>query len=292
MPDVMPNVFCASRDDAIWYGLNTVDQLWSMLWSLQANREHIRIVTGNTAYGIQPMQPTIDKQNIMLYIGNIPQLTEIDEIVNDGNSITARCSVPIQRLQDTMKKLADAHKHHNEQSSCPAQIAYDHWQRLATTEIRNVGSIAGNLYLARVCCFPSDLAVVLTTLGATVTIAGPTDSQLTIHKKSLTMTEFLNKNGVLDGANIIYEVEIPIAVQANVFIRTYKVSQRPQNSHCNVNGGFSVQIIGNTFQDVRIVFGNIGTKTCRMPITEKWMEMNSTPANIYQCVSTEYSIES
>ena len=276
----IPDIFIARNGDATWFGLRTISQLWSLLWLFRSKRKEVRIVTGNTAYGIQPVQPKIEEQKTMLFVGHIPELTSLD--ANDA-CITARCSVPIQHLLNLVRHLAEAHKSGDKRSSYPPSIAYNHWKRLATTEIRNVGSIGGNFYLAKECQFPSDLVLVLTTLGAAVNIAGPnSDHTASIQKTTMTVIDFLNTPGVLDGTSIIYEITVPIAVRSNVFIRTYKVSQRPQNSHSIVNAGFSAKVEETGFQDVCIAFGNIALKICRMSTTEKWMQNNCTPATLYK----------
>ena len=278
----IPDMLVTSNGDATWYGLCTIDQLWSLLWKFRGDRGCIRIVTGNTAYGIQPVQPIIEQQKIMLYIGRIARLLEL---IADEKNITARCSVPIQRLQDLVKQLAEAHEKEDQRSSYPPSVAYEHWRRLATTEVRNVGSIGGNIYLARECGFPSDLLLVLATLGATVKIAGVTDEHHSIEERSMSIMEFLQEEDILDGTNIIYEVKIPVAVQQNVFIHTYKVSHRPQNSHPVVNAGFSAKIEETEFHDVCIVFGNIAKKIHKMSTTEKWMQDNCTTINLAKQLS-------
>ena len=280
----VPDMLVTSKGDAIWYGLRTIDQLWSLLWKFRGDRAHVRIVTGNTAYGMQPVQPIIEQQKIMLYIGHIACLLEL---TSDKKTITARCSVPIQRLRDLVKQLAETHDHEkvDECSSYPPSVAYEHWRRLATAEVRNVGSIGGNLYLARECGIPSDLLLVLATLGATVKIASVTDEHHSVEERSMSMMEFLQEEGILDGTNIIYEVKIPVAVKKNVFIRTYKVSHRPQNSYPIVNAGFSAKIEETQFQDVCIVFGNIANKIHKMSTTEKWMQDNCTTINLAKQLS-------
>ena len=273
----IPDMLVTSKGDATWFGLRTLDQLWSLLWQFRGERDHIRIVTGNTAYGIQPVQPIIEQQRMMLYIARIARLTEL---IADDEIITAGCSVPIQRLRDCVKSLSEVRKEKDERSSHPPTVAYEHWRRLATTEVRNVGSIGGNFYIARECEFPSDLLLVLVTLGATVKVAGPTNDRLLIQERRLSITEFLQKEGVLDGTNIVYEVKIPIAVRKNVFICTYKISHRPQNSHAIVNGGFSAKVEETGFHDVCIVFGNIAAKIRRMSTTEEWMQDNCSPVTL------------
>ena len=94
------------------------------------------------------------------------------------------------------------------------------------------------------------------------------------------MMEFLQKENILNGTNIISEVKIPIKLRKNVFIGTYKVSQRPQNSHPTVNAGFSMKVAENGCQNVKIFYGNIGERLHEMAATEKWIEKNCTPANL------------
>ena len=46
----IPDMFTTNKGDATWFGLRTIDQLWSLLWKYRGERDRIRIVTGNTAY--------------------------------------------------------------------------------------------------------------------------------------------------------------------------------------------------------------------------------------------------
>lgn len=265
--------------NSIWYGLRTLNQLWYYLRRYQRKRQFVRLVTANTAYGIQPYQKFIQQQNIMLFIGHIPDLMLLEQ---QEENIIARCSVPIQQLRDLMESLSKAceetaYEETDQCTSYPPSVAYKHWKRLATTEVRNVGSIGGNLFLAKK-GFPSDLFIVLATLGATVTTVSSTNS-----RRELSMMDFLLSEDILAGTDIIYEVKIPFQPRKNVFMDTYKVSKRPQNSHPLVNAGFSVKVAENKFQQVKIFFGNITNKGPReMTTTEKWMTENCTRANLYK----------
>ena len=217
----------------------------------------------------------------MLFIGRIPDLTVYS---NSHETITARCAVPIQQLRDMMESLSKAYKGTDLCTSYPPTIAYNHWKRLATTEIRNVGSIAGNLFLVKKKQFPSDLFIVLATLGAKVTVASKPLKVLTT--KDYSMIDFLKDHQVtLDGTNIIYEVKIPIKPKKDVFIYTYKVSQRPQNSHPLVNAGFSIKVTAYKFKEVKIFFGIHGREPREMTNTEKWMMENCTRANLLDKLS-------
>ena len=264
--------FVSKKNGSIWYGLHTLDQLWELLKKHKGERECVRIVAGNTAYGIQPLQQLIREQTIMLFIGRIPDLTEL---THDDDQIIARCAVPIQQLWDLTRSLSEAHEKADKRSTYPPSVAYKHWRRLATTEIRNVASIAGNLYIAKLRGFPSDLCMVLAALGATIIITDHNSS-----RQEYGVMEFLHEDDILNETNIIYEVKIPIKERKDVFIDTYKVSQRPQNSHPLVNAGFSMKVEERGYQEVRIFYGNVGEAPQEMTVTEKWMEKNCTPANL------------
>lgn len=267
-------ILVSKKDDYTWYGLKTLEQLWFYLQKFRNQRESVRIVAANTAIGIQVYQKFIKRQNTMLFVGRIPELTVLKK---DSNFITAGCAVPIQELRDEMESLSKAYAGKDKRSSYPPSVAFNHWRRLATTEIRNVGSIAGNLYLAKVQGFASDLFIVLATLGATVTVASSDTS-----KVEYSMMDFLQKDGNLDGTNIIYEVKIPYQAKQDVFMDSYKVSQRAQNSHPMVNAGFSMKVSTAKFEEVKIFFGNIADKGLQeMTTTEKWMVANCTPENLH-----------
>lgn len=219
----------------------------------------------------------------MLFIGHIPELTELK---HDDEKIVARGAVPIQQLWNLMQSLSTAYKENTQHSTYPPIIAYKHWRRLATTEIRNVASIAGNLFIAKAKGFPSDLFIVLATLEATITIVGKTNHGFS--KQEYSMMEFLRKEGILDGTNIIYEVTIPIKPRENVFRDTFKVSSRPQNSHPLVNAGFSVKVTKTEFQEVKIFYGKEGPQ--EMASTERWMENTCTPANLHEKLSELFNV--
>lgn len=273
----IPVKLVSKRGDSIWYGVQTIDQLWYLLQKYEKKRERVRLVTGNTVCGIQPLQSLIRQQNIMLFIGRIPDLTELKY---DDEKVVARGAVPIQQLWNLMQSLTTTNKRNDQHSTYPPALAYKHWRRLATIEIRNVASIAGNLYITKAEGFPSDLFIVLATLGATVTVAGKNDHGFS--KQVYNMKDFLQKDAILGGTNIIYEVTIPIKPRENVFMDTIKVSHRPQNSHPLVNAGFSVKVSKTEFQEVKIFYGCINNKGPQEMIsTERWMEEFCTPVNLH-----------
>ena len=257
---------------ASWSRPVTLTQLWHLL-SMQPTRDNVRLVVGNTACGIQPFQPFLKKQTIMICIANIPELTKMSY---DRSTIAVGAAVAIYRLLNLCKSFIQSKRKASARSTYPPEVIYNHLQQLATIELRNVGSLAGNLYLAKMWGFPSDLCLVLTTLNATVVVRGASPSSA----KTYNMMDFLTTNASLEETKIIFEINIPIEAQENVFIRTYKVAKRLQNSHALVNAGFSMKVGDESFKDVCITFGNIGNKNICLPETEKWVEHMCNPKKL------------
>ena len=113
-----------------------------------------------------------------------------------------------------------------------------HWKRVANVNVRNVGTLAGNLMLKHMHReFPTDIFLVLEAVGAMLTI-GKTNHSLALAKlcfqlplisfaassptlqKMVTMQEFLAEE--MDG-KIIYSIHIPKL--KNTHFRSFKVMQ-------------------------------------------------------------------
>ena len=118
---------------------------------------------------------------------------------------------------------------------------------IATTQVRNVGSWAGNLMtFLRYKSFPSDSALVLTTVDARLQLC---DAYGTI--SSMTMQQFLNASfdDFVNGSQMIVSATFyrkpPQAVGFNprtglplrVCAETFRVAQRARNAHAHINAG-------------------------------------------------------
>ena len=263
----------------IWTKVTNMNQLILAIKQYKDRKEKIHLTVGNTAYGIQIFQEAIKKQTIYIHIADIPELLGIRR---SESMLVVGAAEILQALYEYLgNEVKKASNGCNDPCSTPPmEIMHRHMMRLATTEVRNAGSVGGNLYLAKMWGFPSDLMCLLMTLDALVVIrmAGK------ITPITRKIDDFMkDDNLLLDGTNIIESVHIPITSQPNTFVRSYKISHRPQNSHPIVNAGFvaQVNVTANTFTGVRVVFGNIAKLTQRMPKTEEFMMENCTPQNLF-----------
>ncbi len=275
-------VLCVDKSSngssTVWMKLHTMNQLTLAITKYKLQKEKIRLVVGNTASGIQIFHDKIVKQTINLHIADIPELLGIEE--DKRSFLCVGSAERLQSLYDYLKMKCSNYTATDDRTSFPPLIMHKHMMRLATTEIRNAGSVGGNLYLAKKWGFPSDLVCVLMTLNATVLVKAVGKIE---PKEYISMVDFMSSDQLqLDGTVIIQSITVPIAQLENTFIRTYKVSRRPQNAHPFVNAGFvaNVDIKAKKFSDVCIVMGHIAKLTQRMPKTENFMEEHCSPTEI------------
>lgn len=120
------------------------------------------------------------------------------------------------------------------------------WQ-VAHDQVRNVGSVAGNLVLTHQHGeFISDVATILMTAGTKVTVGSAYNNGF---ERILSLEEFYGTS--LDGL-VILDIVVPI-LGKNTRVSTYKVALRRVNAHALFNAGFKIEV--NTMKGTWFRFG-------------------------------------
>lgn len=123
---------------------------------------------------------------------------------------------------------------------------------MANTNVRNVGSLAGNLMLKHAHTeFPSDLFTLLEGVGARIGVKA-TDGSTSMYSPSEWLTVDMDKK-------IIYFIQMPVLADNEVFM-SYKITPRSQNAHAYVNASFRAKIDPGTFvvqEKPSLVYGGI-----------------------------------
>ncbi|KAJ0176278.1 hypothetical protein K1T71_008452 [Dendrolimus kikuchii] len=222
--------------NARWYKVFTVQDLFKVLAREGVN--DYRLVAGNTGQGVYPLT---SQPRVLIDISSIESLkdslTDVNLVIGAG--------MPLTEVMKTFQTWAYKSK----------DFKYlEHFKKyldlVAHVAVRNIGTIGGNLALKNLHHdFPSDVFLLLETVGATITIV-----HNNLKKSELKMQEFFNmdlKN------NLITEVKLP-PLTPNNLIRTYKIMPRAQNAHAIVNAGFLFKMdTSNKVIASNIVFGNI-----------------------------------
>ena len=138
------------------------------------------------------------------------------------------------------------------------QALYDHLLEIANVQVRSVATIGGNLMITRQNAatanpFPSDLFMVLATLGAQVELIPSDPSKGPEAGPILKLPDFDS----MPGGYVLVWVQLPLTRESE-YVKTYKVARRTQNSHAIVNAGFRVHFDANDkIDDASVVLGGI-----------------------------------
>ncbi|XP_018397763.1 PREDICTED: xanthine dehydrogenase 2-like, partial [Cyphomyrmex costatus] len=235
-------------EDAIFYKVHTIEDLFS-IFTNNANATYM-LNGGNTANGVYRSS----KKDIYIDINNIPDMSNItktDSTLVLGGNVTL--TTALQTFQ----------KYSTETGFKYLEQLVDHIEMIANVPVRNIATIAGNLMLKYEHKeFPSDLFLILETLGTEVHILkSPSD------KQSIYLSEFFNLNM---HHKVIYSVVLPQLTDQHIY-RFYKVMPRAQNARAHVNAGFLFKLDADdkVLEQPNIIFGGINKDFTHAINTEK-----------------------
>ncbi|XP_018404573.1 PREDICTED: xanthine dehydrogenase/oxidase-like [Cyphomyrmex costatus] len=223
-------------EDAYFYKVTTVEALFELL---KSNPQATYILNGgNTAHGIYRS----GKRDMYIDINDIPgmsNITKTDSTLVLGGNVTL--TIAMQTFEKYSKESGFKYL---------GQLK-KHMKMIANVPVRNIGTIAGNLMLKYEHKeYPSDLFLILQTLGTQVHILESPSQMQTIH-----LWEFLN----LDMHHkVIYSVVLPQLTDLHIY-RFYKIMPRAQNARTHVNAGilFKIDTDGKVLELPNIIFGGI-----------------------------------
>nr|UZT55363.1 aldehyde oxidase 4 [Spodoptera frugiperda] len=230
-----------------WYKAYSIQDVFKVL-SREGTNSY-RLVAGNTGKGVYPISL---EPKILIDISSIEtlKLVQSDEnlILGAGMSLT-----------DVMKTFQKWSKQNQDFSYL--DTLYKHLDLVAHVPVRNVGTIGGNLSLKnQFRDFPSDVFLILATVGATITVVNNDLSKVELKTK-----EFLTAN-LKD--KLICDVKLPPLSKSNL-IRTYKIMPRAQNAHAVVNAGFLFKLdTAKNIKSANIIYGNISPTFIKATQTE------------------------
>ncbi|CAM6125267.1 unnamed protein product [Calypogeia fissa] len=247
-----PTKVLTSKDGKTWMRVSSLAHLYSVLRKGR-RRGGVRMIRGNTGTGIY--EPP--KAKVLVDISCIPELSHI--AVHE-NGIIVGGAVPIT---DFMLVLEN-----NINKSPSYAPILTHFRRVAHPQVRNIGSVAGNLALCHAHpTFPSDAATVLMAAEARLRLGHAERFGV---EQMVTLKEFFQMS--LQNV-VILEVHIPVAMPTTQFI-TFKVALRRVNAHAILNAGFKFDVDSDTgvFKSPPvIVYGGVKPYPQRASQTESYL---------------------
>jgi xanthine dehydrogenase/oxidase len=274
-----PLMFYNASTNTHWLRPLTLDELCHALQDYAG--QAVQLVGGNTSIGVSKYfngsgpYYHADPVNVYIDINSIPDLvsSSFNQSTGEltvGAGVTISSTIALLRQYGkfiTTKDWNDVIEHKS-----TFDVVAHHLLKIANTQVRNAGSLAGNLCLfLRYTSFPSDLVLSLTMANAKLNICHATDGS----SSTITMEQFLSLDydSFVAAGSFIVSIVIAESNYSSTASSTnasytssesFKVSQREHNAHAHVNAGFQYQIVPSNppvILSARVVFGGVSAKT-------------------------------
>lgn len=244
-----------------WFRPAMLEEAQQLKATHGGNSRNVKLVAGNTSIGIY--KADVDDPHILIDIHAIPALLGFR---NSAEGLYVGAAEPLQNVIDELQRLILA-------KPVAKTRGFEAFRRhlldVANLQVRNIGTIGGNVMMTRAQAetdspFPSDVYLVLETLGASITIAS---RDYDGGSKTFAMAE-LPAISTLPADAIAQSFHIPYS-QAGDEIETFKIAYREQNAHAIVNAGFVVRLDRKGIvQSATILYGGLAPLPSRMTQTE------------------------
>jgi len=132
---------------------------------------------------------------------------------------------------------------------------------IAGGQVRNRGTIGGNVAITRNKGFISDWMTPLGALGASVEVCSPGVGGVETHE----LLAFLQEEKPFAG--LVLAVVLPLP-SADVVLRSFRVASRGRNAHALVNAAFAAAVSDGVVGDAKVVVGGVDAKPQRLSALE------------------------
>ncbi|MEX2282324.1 MAG: molybdopterin cofactor-binding domain-containing protein [Gemmatimonadota bacterium] len=235
-----------------WFKPTTLDQLYDLRQQYGTDPNVVRLVVGNTSTGVY--KKDVEDPHILIDIAGIPDLNFVTNSENGPISVGA--AVTLERLIDILERVIPFRP---AQQTGSFTALLEHLRKIAGTQVRSAGSLAGNLMMcwnhqSQGSPFASDFSTVLVGIWAMITVGSRTYSG---GSNTFYPWEFFGQTSLPDDF-VILSFWLPTTYPSE-YVRTYKVARRNQNAHAIVNAAVHVTLDPSTnLTSGTIVYGGIG----------------------------------
>ncbi|KAJ3639854.1 hypothetical protein Zmor_003189 [Zophobas morio] len=255
-----------------------VHSLKDLLRTLRINPQATyRLVAGNTAQGVyRSYKDTVD-----LYI-DVTEVPELKDYKIQGDTCMVGGNITLTIAIEFFNEVAKSYP-----SFSYLKAVADHIDLVANVPVRNRATIAGNLIIKHDHHdFPSDIFLILETVGATITLVNVSGQETNISP-----IDFINCD-LRKEPLVIKTINLPSFPTTFKYI-SYKIMPRAQNVHALVNAGFVFKFDNSgLLQSATIVYGNISVPFVHANVTERLLAGknlfdNSVLQQVYTSLTNE-----
>lgn len=151
---------------------------------------------------------------------------------------------------------------------------HDMLRWFASTQIRNVASLGGNLVTASPI---SDMNPLLASMGASLIMAKLGDDNSAISRRTIPVSEFFLKYRTvnIEASEIVEKVEIPVLETVFDYVKPFKQARRREDDISIVTSGMRIRLVPNSnsfkIEHITLAFGGMAPKTTMAIETAKLM---------------------
>lgn len=235
-----------------WYAPATLDALLQLLKSAPAATK--KFVVGNTSIGVYKDQ----KPDMWIYIRDI---TELQKTEKTAAGLTMGGAVTVSRFMSFLEETAAADK---SVRTAFIPVLLRHLKLVASPQVRNVGSVSGNLMMVHNWAFTSDIWTILMAVGAELRLLDINGNFQNVPLFGFEKVDMTNR--------IIYSITVPWATVPGGF-DTHKTMVRHVNSHAIVNAGFRVEL-DSSYRVTKLptlAYGGVQKYPCRAEKVEEFL---------------------
>uniref|UniRef100_A0A1Y9H2G4 FAD-binding PCMH-type domain-containing protein n=1 Tax=Anopheles dirus TaxID=7168 RepID=A0A1Y9H2G4_9DIPT len=262
------------EDEKQWHRVTQVDDIFAIFE--QIGSKPYMLVAGNTAHGVYRRSPTLQ-----VFI-DINAVEDLHTNSSDANGLVVGANVSLTEFMQLLDTAAIKYPN----------LAYckqleKHIDLIANVPVRSAGTIAGNLSIKNQHHeFPSDMYLILETVGAKLTIVEAGAKTSLISPAEFVQLDMQKK--------VLKSVTLPALDPSRHAFRSFKVMPRSQNAHAYVNGAFLAKFAqdGVTVESIKICFGGINPEFIHATATETFLVgKNLFDGEIIQATLTQLSNE-
>jgi len=238
-----------------WYRPDSLEQLVKLLAAFN-NGTKYRLVAGNTATGVYKKDGPYDAYVDLSGVGELFRTSGATPLVVGG-------AVSLTLFQQLLLSAGASNPDY-----WYGPVLAEHIAKIGSVPVRNAGSVAGNLMIKHAHNeFPSDLFLVLETVGAKVDVMTSSGEI-----QPLSLPEFLKTD--MQG-KLILSLTLP-ALSTDYVVKTFKIMPRSANAHAYINAGFCARIRPEEPSRIcgkpTLVFGGIRHSLIHAEQTENCLE--------------------
>ncbi|CAG8438485.1 13497_t:CDS:10 [Dentiscutata heterogama] len=233
----------------------------NQLLSLKAEYPNAVLVSGNTRIGIETKFENI-KYDVRIYVGDIPELKSW-EFKEDGLILGA--NMTISHVQTVLKEACNYYKPHQIQTF---EALSESLKRLATNQIRNISTLAGNIIANS---STSDLIPLILSSKSIFSLSSIQSTSIKSRPiPSISFWTGYNQD-CRESSEILEKIYIPCSNHGQ-YVRAYKQSKRHYGDRAIVNAGLSISLDHNAHvQEACFAFGGMSGAVVRAPNSENFI---------------------